>query len=413
MLLISPFKALRPKQNNASEVIAPPYDVLDSKEAKEMAKGKPYRFLHISKPEIDLEDGINFNDKKVYKKGAENLSNFIKEGILFQEEEESIYLYEISMNGKIQTGFGCVASIEAYEENLIKKHEYTTPIKEDDRVLNIKELGAQTGPVLLTYKENKQISSILEKNKIGDPIYNVIGPDSSNHKIWIINKKKEIEKIINEVNSLGKLFIADGHHRSAAASRVRNEKIKYNKNHNGSENYNFFLAVAFPHSEMTILDYNRIVIGLNGYSKEGLLTNINKNFLIEEKDKPYKPRKKNEFGMYINKTWYHLVFKEEDKISNDPVKSLDVSILHDFIISPLLGIEDERRDNRIGFVGGARGLKELEKKVDEGSFDIAFSLFPTPIESLIDVADANEVMPPKSTWFEPKLLDGLISHKID
>ncbi len=411
MSLILPFKALRPIKDKASEVVAPPYDVLNSIEAKHLAKDKPYSFLHISKPEIDLEKDINFNDESVYKKGAENLKKFINDKVLFQDKHECIYIYEITLKNRMQTGFGCIASIDAYNKNIIKKHEFTTPIKEDDRVSNIREMNAQTGPVLLVYKQNNKIKKILKENKKGLPIYDVVGPNNSLHKIWIINDKKIIGTIQSEINNMGRLYIADGHHRSAAASRVSKEindkKIKKN-----SDNHNFFLSVAFPHSEMNVLDYNRIISGLNNLSIADLIEKIGKNFVIKQVSRPYKPVKNKEFGMFLDNKWHKLCLKDEILIANDPVASLDVSILHDLIISPLLGIEDERRDKRINFVGGARGVKELEKKVKNENYDIAFSLFPTPLESLFKVADANKVMPPKSTWFEPKLVDGLISHII-
>ena len=411
MTLILPFKALRPSVDKANDVIAPPYDVLNSDEARVMAKDKPYSFLHISKPEIDLDEGIQFNDQRVYKKGAENLKKFINDKILYQDKKECLYIYEITLENKIQTGFGCIASVEAYNKNIIKKHEFTTPIKEDDRVLNIKELQVQTGPVLLAYKQNALIKKILDENKKGNPVYSVIGPDSSIHNLWVIEDRVEIDKIVTEINSIGELYIADGHHRSAAASRIC-EEINLNESKNNTKNHNFFLSVAFPHSEMTILDYNRIISGLNNYSVVELINKISKNFVVKKVTSPYKPIQKNEFGMFLDNLWYKLNLKENLETNNDPVISLDVSILHDQIISPILGIDDERRDKRINFVGGARGLKELEKRVKNDKYDIAFSLFPTPIESLFKVADAGRVMPPKSTWFEPKLLDGLISHVI-
>ena len=411
MTLILPFKALRPSVDKANDVIAPPYDVLNSDEARVMAKDKPYSFLHISKPEIDLDEGIQFNDQRVYKKGAENLKKFINDKILYQDKKECLYIYEITLENKTQTGFGCIASVEAYNKNIIKKHEFTTPIKEDDRVLNIKELQVQTGPVLLAYKQNALIKKILDQNKKGNPVYSVIGPDSSIHNLWVIEDRVEIDKIVTEINSIGELYIADGHHRSAAASRIC-EEINLNESKNNTKNHNFFLSVAFPHSEMTILDYNRIISGLNNYSVVELINKISKNFVVKKVTSPYKPIQKNEFGMFLDNLWYKLNLKENLETNNDPVISLDVSILHDQIISPILGIDDERRDKRINFVGGARGLKELEKRVKNDKYDIAFSLFPTPIESLFKVADAGRVMPPKSTWFEPKLLDGLISHVI-
>lgn len=413
MKLIKSFKALRPMKGKENDVIAPPYDVVNSSEAREMAKKKPFSFLHVSKPEIDLDPEIEFNDPLVYEKGKENLEDLINKKVLIQDDKECLYVYEILLNGISQTGFGCVASVEAYEKNIIKKHEYTKPIKEDDRVNNIIKLNAQTGPVLLAYKNNNKISKFLNQVKNEIPTYDVVAHDNSNHKIWILEDNKRIGEILNEINTMDSLFIADGHHRSAAALRVKKELSKKNPNHIGDENYNYFLAVAFPHSEMTILDYNRIIKGLNGHTTDTLLSNIEKKFSLKKHETEFKPKNINTFGMYIDNNWYELTTNQENINSIDPVKSLDVSILHDLIIEPLLGIKDERTDPKIDFVGGARGLKELENRVDNDGFDIAFALFPTPIESLINVADANKVMPPKSTWFEPKLLDGLLSHLIN
>ena len=412
MKLIKPFRALRPIEGKEKEVIAPPYDVLSSLEAREMANNKPYSFLHVSKPEIDLDSKINFDDPKVYEKGSENLKNLIKNKVLTQDENECLYIYEICINQRSQTGIGCVASVDAYEKNIIKKHEYTKPVKENDRVMNITKLKAQTGPVLLAYRNNLEVFKILSNIKKNKPTYDVFAHDQSNHKIWLVNDSNEIKKILAQINSMDSLFIADGHHRSAAAARVRNKLSKKNKYHTGNENYNYFLAVAFPHSEMMILDYNRIIKGLNGNTIEKLISSIKTNFLVKKHNNEFKPNNKNIFGMYIGGNWYELIVNKKNINKDDPVQSLDVSILHDFIIEPLLGISDERTDSRIDFVGGARGLKELEKRVNINGFDVAFALFPTPIEALINIADANKVMPPKSTWFEPKLLDGLLSHII-
>ena len=411
MQLIKTFKALRPSPEKASEVIAPPYDVLNSEEAREMSQNKPYSFLHISKPEIDLPAGIKTDDPKVYKQGAENLIKMIDDKILIQEESECLYVYEIAFGTSKQTGIACVASVEAYRKNQIKKHEFTKPVKEDDRVNNINELKAQTGPVLLAYQNTHEISDLLSKVKEKETLYDVFAPDGSNHKIWLVNESKFFNPILEEINSMESLYIADGHHRSAAASRVMEEMKKNNNTHTGQEDYNFFLSVAFPHSEMSILDYNRIIKELNN-SKDELISNIKENFYITLHEGQFKPKQKGQFGMYIEGKWYNLEIKEEKVDTKDPVKSLDVSILHDFLIEPFLGIKDERTDQRIDFVGGARGLGELERRVNNDGFKIAFSLYPTPIEALIDVANANKVMPPKSTWFEPKLLDGLLSHKI-
>ena len=410
--LIKPFKALRPIPEKVNDVIAPPYDVLNSTEARKMVENRPYSFLHISKPEIDLPENTKLNDPVVYKKGRENLSYLIDKKILIKDEDDALYIYEIIFNNKSQTGIACVASIAAYDSNFIKKHEYTTLAKEDDRVRNIDELKTQTGPVLLTYKNNNEIKEKLQELKSDKPLYEVNAIDSSVHKIWKIGRKEEIDILVNKLNSLKKLFIADGHHRSAAASRVSKNILDKNPNHNGLEPYNFFLAVAFPDSEMTILDYNRVIHGKNGNTTEKLLHLIKDFFEVEVSKKPYKPLKQGEFGMYLDKTWYRLQVNTNLIKEEDPVKSLDVSLLHEYLISNILGITEARTDRRIEFVGGARGLSELETLTDKGENSLAFSLFPTPIEALINVAESDKIMPPKSTWFEPKLLDGLLSFQL-
>jgi len=410
--LIKPFKALRPIPEKVNDVIAPPYDVLNSTEARKMAENRPYSFLHISKPEIDLPENTKLNDPEVYKKGRENLSYLIDKKILIKDEDDALYIYEIIFNNKSQTGIACVASIAAYDSNFIKKHEYTTLAKEDDRARNIDELKTQTGPVLLTYKNNNEIKEKLQELKSDKPLYEVNAIDSSVHKIWKIGRKEEIDILVNKLNSLKKLFIADGHHRSAAASRVSKNILDKNPNHNGLEPYNFFLAVAFPDSEMTILDYNRVIHGKNGNTTENLLHLIKDFFEVEVSKKPYKPLKQGEFGMYLDKTWYRLQVNTNLIKEEDPVKSLDVSLLHEYLISNILGITEARTDRRIEFVGGVRGLSELETLTDKGENSLAFSLFPTPIEALINVAESDKIMPPKSTWFEPKLLDGLLSFQL-
>ena len=410
--LIKPFKALRPIPEKVDDVIAPPYDVLSSTEARKMVENRPYSFLHISKPEIDLPENTKFNDPKIYKKGRENLSHLIDRKILIKDEDDALYIYEIIFNNKSQTGIACVASIAAYDSNFIKKHEHTTLAKEDDRVRNIDELKTQTGPVLLTYKNNNEIKEKLQELKSNKPLYEVNAIDSSVHKIWKIGREEEIDILVNKLNSLKKMFIADGHHRSAAASRVSKNILDKNPNHNGLEPYNFFLAVAFPDSEMTILDYNRVIHGKNGNTTENLLHLIKDFFEVEVSEKPYKPLKQGEFGMYLDKTWYRLQVNTNLIKEEDPVKSLDVSLLHEYLISNILGITEVRTDKRIEFVGGARGLSELETLTDKRENSLAFSLFPTPIEALINVAESNKIMPPKSTWFEPKLLDGLLSFQL-
>jgi uncharacterized protein (DUF1015 family) len=410
--LIKGFKALRPIPEKAKEVIAPPYDVINSEEARILAENKPLSFLHISKPEIDLPKDTKFNDPLVYQKGSENLKRLIDDEILIEDKESTLYIYQIIIEDHIQTGVCSAASVEAYDNNLIKKHEHTQPLKEEDRIKNIDSLNAQTGPVLLTYPDDEIIDSLINDVTVkNEPIYDVLSENGSNHKIWIIENNNIRENILKGINSLDALFIADGHHRSAAASKVKASRQKANQNHNGNENYNYFLSVAFPASQMKILDYNRLVSSLNDHSVESILDQIGKCFDVKMNQEQVKPKHSKEFGIYIDGHWYQLNFKLETKTLG-PVDSLDVSILHNYLLEPILGIEDERTDKRIDFVGGIRGLSELERRVDSGEMKIAFSFFPTSIQSLISVADADQVMPTKSTWFEPKLLDGLLTHRI-
>ena len=410
--LIKGFKALRPIPEKAKEVIAPPYDVINSEEARILAENKPLSFLHISKPEIDLPKDTKFNDPLVYQKGSENLKRLIDDEILIEDKESTLYIYQIIIEDHIQTGVCSVASVEAYDNNLIKKHEHTQPLKEEDRIKNIDSLNAQTGPVLLTYPDDEIIDNLINDVTVkNEPIYDVLSENGSNHKIWIIKNNNIRENILKGINSLDALFIADGHHRSAAASKVKASRQKANQNHNGNENYNYFLSVAFPASQMKILDYNRLVSTLNNHSVESILDQIGKCFDVKMNQEQVKPKHSKEFGIYIDGHWYQLNFKLETKTFG-PVDSLDVSILHNYLLEPILGIKDERTDKRIDFVGGIRGLSELERRVDSGEMKIAFSFFPTSIQSLISVADADQVMPTKSTWFEPKLLDGLLTHRI-
>ena len=410
--LIKGFKALRPIPEKAKEVIAPPYDVINSEEARILAENKPLSFLHISKPEIDLPKDTKFNDPLVYQKGSENLKRLIDDEILIEDKESTLYIYQIIIEDHIQTGVCSAASVEAYDNNLIKKHEHTQPLKEEDRIKNIDSLNAQTGPVLLTYPDNEIIDNLINDVTVkNEPIYDVLSENGSNHKIWIIKNNNIRENILKGINSLDALFIADGHHRSAAASKVKASRQKANQNHNGNENYNYFLSVAFPASQMKILDYNRLVSTLNNHSVESILDQIGKCFDVKMNQEQVKPKHSKEFGIYIDGHWYQLNFKLETKTFG-PVDSLDVSILHNYLLEPILGIKDERTDKRIDFVGGIRGLSELERRVDSGEMKIAFSFFPTSIQSLISVADADQVMPTKSTWFEPKLLDGLLTHRI-
>lgn len=412
MPLVKAFTGLRPKQEYAEDVVAPPYDVLNTEEARDRAKGRPRSFLHISKPEIDLDKDIDPFDPAVYAKGAENLDKLISESILVRDPDEYYYVYQLVMGQHKQVGLVAVASVADYDTNRIRKHEFTRPDKEDDRVNQIDALNTQTGPVFLTYRHNATIDNLVDGVTQTVPEYDLTADDGVQHTIWLVKDKQTIDTITETFDAMDCLYIADGHHRSAAASRVAAMRKQSNKNHNGEESYNYFLSVIFPDDQMQILDYNRVVKDLNGQSKDAFLEKIKASFDIVESSSAVKPKIAGEFGMYLDGQWYQLSVKS-DKIPSDPVGRLDVSLLQNNLIEPVLGISDPRRDKRIDFVGGIRGLAELEKRVNSGEMQVAFSLYPTSLDNLMAVADANEVMPPKSTWFEPKLADGLVSHVLD
>ena len=404
-MLVTPIRGLRPSPERAEEVVAPPYDVLNTAEARVRAEGRPNSFLHISKPEIDLPEGTDPYDPSVYAKGAENLQRLIDDGVLMREEKPCYYIYRLRWEGHLQTGLVFGASVAAYDINRVRKHEFTRPVKEDDRVRQITALKAQTGPVLLTYRADDAVKAIIDETAAGSPVYDLTADDGIGHTLWVLDDDAKIEQLNQIFDATDALYIADGHHRSASASRVAKE--------NSAESAQYFLSVAFAHDEMKILDYNRVVRDLHGLSADELLANAAASFDLELSAEAVRPAKPTQFGMYVNGQWYRLDVHEELVPSDDPVASLDVSLLHSNLIEPLLGISDPRRDDRIDFVGGMRGLGELEKRVDSGEMAVAFSLYPTTMEALMDVADANEVMPPKSTWFEPKLADGLVSHVLD
>lgn len=412
MSLIKPFAGLRPKPEFAADVIAPPYDVLNTEEARLRATGRPYSFLHISKPEIDLPVGTDPYDASVYAKGSENLQHMIKDNVLIRDQHACYYLYRLIMGQHTQTGLVAVASVIDYDSNRIRKHEFTRPAKEDDRVRQIDALNAQTGPVFLTYRHSTVVDDLANRITTTTPVYDLTADDGVQHTLWLIEDKNDINKLTNTFNNMECLYIADGHHRSAAASRIA--KLRHQQHQSSEEiTADYFLAVLFPDNQMKILDYNRVVTDLNGLSKQDFLVHISDAFEVKVCENPVKPGNPGEFGMYLEQQWYRLKIKSERIPQADPVRRLDVSLLQDNLIEPILGIRDPRRDNRIDFVGGIRGLTELEKRVDSGEMQVAFSLYPTRMEDLMAVADANEVMPPKSTWFEPKLADGLVSHVLD
>tara|TARA_B100000683_G_scaffold145461_1_gene141084 strand:- start:521 stop:1777 length:1257 start_codon:yes stop_codon:yes gene_type:complete len=418
MKLIKPFRALRPKKELAPQVASPPYDVVSRAEAKVIAHGNPYSFLHINKPDIDVGDDVDAHDPLVYQTGRGNLDEFMNSGILVKDESDSFYLYRQIMGGHTQLGLVAVASVDAYNDGSIKIHEFTRPDKEEDRVRHMVELGAQVGPVFMTYNENPVLTDLMDEVAKGDPEYNFTDESEVRHTFWLIQNRELITSIDNAFDDIECLYVADGHHRSAAASRARNEYRSKNKQHNGSESYNYFLAVIFPHSQMKILDYNRVLKDLNGMSVKGFISAIQTNFRIEKQTSEHgaKPSKPLEYGLFLENDWYKLNLKPEvvNKINKDnPVDILDVSVLQKYLLSPILGIHDQRTDQRIDFVGGVRGLSELENRVSLDGWAAGIALYPTSIESLMKVADAGEVMPPKSTWFEPKLKSGLVSHLLD
>jgi uncharacterized protein (DUF1015 family) len=413
MAKLLPFTGIRPTKALAGKVAAPPYDVLNSVEAREMAEGNPYTFLHVNKPEIDLDTEIDVHDDSVYQKGADNLQGFIADGIIKQDASQKYYVYRQIMGGHEQTGLVAVASVEEYEQNLIKKHEFTRPVKEDDRVKHMDMLNAQVGPVFLTYQAESRIDNLIDAVAQTEPEYEFTLDDGIQHIFWVVSDSKDIANIQQAFAEVPCLYVADGHHRSAAATRIKNMRKQANANHDGSEAYNNFLVVVFPHDQMMILDYNRVVNDLNGLSEEAFLTAVEQNFKLSAATEAYKPSALHEFGLYMNGQWYSLKVKDGIVDENDPVARLDVAVLQDNILSPLLGIEDPRVDNRIDFIGGIRGMEGLEKRVDSGECKVAFSCYPTSIEHLMAIADAGEVMPPKSTWFEPKLRSGLVIHSLE
>jgi len=413
MTLIRPFTGLRPTAHFASEVLAPPYDVLNTEEARARAAGKAWSFLHISKPEIDLPPGTDPYSAVVYERGKKNFQTMLNEGVLGRDPAPCYYVYRLIMGTHTQTGIVAAASVHAYDSNRIRKHEFTRPDKEDDRVRQIEALNAQTGPVFLTYRHSNAVDDLVDKITLGAEDFDITAIDGIRHTLWVVRESPLIDALTRQFDAMDCLYIADGHHRSAAAARVAATRRAENPQQTGNESWNYFLSVIFPDNQMQILDYNRVVKDLNGLSHEAFLSAIQKNFSIHPDSTAVKPKHKGEFGLYLKDRWYRLAIQPKCVPESDPVRRLDVSLLQDHLISPVLGIEDPRRDKRIDFVGGIRGLKELERRVNSGEMVCAFSLYPTSMTDLMGVADAGEVMPPKSTWFEPKLADGLVSHVLD
>lgn len=412
--LFNPIYGIRPAKGRAQDVVAPPYDVLDSREAREMAEGKPWSFLHVSKAEIDFPEGTDLYSDEVYKKAAGNFGKMLEEGVLIRDKKPCFYIYRLKMGAHVQTGLVVGACIEDYDANRIKKHEFTRPVKEEDRAKQIRFVGAQTGPGLIAYKQIPEVDAVIKRKVHETPEFSVEGMGGVIHTLWVLDNEADIKIITQAFEKQEAVYIADGHHRSAAASRVRKYMMEQRgAAHTGAEPYNYYLAVAYPVNEMKIWDYNRVVKDLNGMTPESFLAGLRGSFDVREVSGQAKPAARREFGLYLGGKWYMMkpTVKTPSK-EDDPVLSLDVSVLSDLVLDKMLGIRDLRKSDRVDFVGGIRGLGELEKRVNSGEMKAAFALHPTSLEELISVADDNQVMPPKSTWFEPKLADGVVSNPL-
>ncbi|WP_317855627.1 DUF1015 domain-containing protein [Chakrabartyella piscis] len=414
MATIRPFLGIRPDTQYAEAVAALPYDVMNSAEAKEMAIGKPHSFLHVDKAEIDLPEGTDIYSDAVYAKAKENMERMIAEGVFIQDEMPNLYIYQLTMDDKVQTGLVTCTSVDEYLDETIKKHEFTRADKEADRIRHVATLNANTGPIFLAYKGNAVAQSIISGWMTAQaPIYDFVSEDGIGHKVWVMDSDTEIGLLVNAFKEVENLYIADGHHRNASAVKVALQKREANPDYTGEEEFNYYLSVLFPADELYIMDYNRVVKDLNGHSVDELLAKLSKKFYVLPYTGrgQYRPTMQHQFGMYLDGSWYALT-AQEDILVDDPILSLDVSILQKEVLEPILAIGDPRVDKRIDFVGGMRGLGELEKRVDSGEMAVAFSMFPTSMDELMKVADAGLVMPPKSTWFEPKLRSGLFVHDL-
>lgn len=414
MAIVRPFKGIIPKKELAEQVACLPYDVMNRKEAKQMAEGNPNSYLHIVRSEIDLADSVGDYDPVVYETARKNLDAFVEKGIMTQDEAPIYYIYRQLMNGRVQTGLVACTSIDDYMNDVIKKHEFTRPTKEVDRINNFDYCDANTEPVFLTYRKNDEINRIVNDwIKFHMPLYNFTTDDDITHIFWKLDDLSLVECIGNIFAGIDYLYIADGHHRSASSVKVGMKRREEFPNFDGSEEFNYFMAVIFPDEDLFIMDYNRVVKDLNGHSKETFIQAVAEKFDIKavDQEEPFKPMKRATFGMYLDGKWHEIVAKKGTYDEMDPVDRLDVSILQKNLLDPILGILNPRTDERIDFVGGIRGLKALEKRIDDGAA-VAFSMYPTTMDDLIDIANAGEVMPPKSTWFEPKLRSGLFVHKL-
>jgi uncharacterized protein (DUF1015 family) len=408
MSIVKPLKGLRPKPEFAKQVASPPYDVLNAKEARKMAEGNPNSFLRVNKAELEFDDNVDVYSKPVYHRGKENLQRLIKDGIMVRDDKPCLYLYRLTMDGRQQHGLVSLVSVDEYDKGLIKKHEHTRPEKVSDRATHIENLEAHVGPVFLTFRTNAEIKKLFVNITAEPAPIDFVADDGIRNELWVISDDKAIAGVTDAFGKLPYLYVADGHHRSQSASEVCRRYRERNPNHTGKEGYNYFLAVSFPDDELRILPYNRVVKDLNGMSLDEVFRLAERKFDVMIHGGELSPDKPHHFGIYADGKWYELVAKPGSFDPNDPTGSIDAAILGENFIGPILGITNPKTDKRIDFVGGIRGTKELVKLVDSGDYKIAFSLYPTSIEQLLNVADAGEVMPPKSTWFEPKLRSGLV-----
>lgn len=413
MAIIRPFKAYRPVKEHVKDIAALPYDVMSSKEARTMVKDNKYSFLHVDRAEVNLDESVGEYDKVVYDTAKKVLENMIEEGLYIQEKVPAIYIYQQIMDGRGQKGIVCCTSVDDYINNIIKKHERTRLLKEIDRVNHVDICNANTGPIFLTYRNNNEISSIVEEWTKKEPVYDFISEDGNGHRVWIIDDNIVIEKLVKLFKSIKYLYIADGHHRSASAVKVALKRRKQLGKYTGNEEFNYFLSIIYPDTELKVFDYNRTVKDLNGLSEEEFFSKVEESFYLSksESNKPVSPKNKHEFGMYMNKQWFILRAKDGSFDESNPIDSLDVSILQNNLLNPILGISDPTKSERIEFIGGIRGLKELENRADN-DMKVSFSMYATTIDDIMNVADSGKTMPPKSTWFEPKPRSGIFIHKL-
>jgi len=411
MSKIKPFRGYRPRPELAARVASFPYDVIDSDEARRLAEGNPYSFLHVGKPEIDLDPSVSLYDDRVYAKGVENLARLIRDGVLTKDPDPRLYLYQQKMGSHVQAGLVCLCSVREYEEDLIKKHEHTRKAKEDDRTRHVTECNANAEPVFLTYRGRGEIDAVVFEVKKREPLHDIVTEDGIGHTVWGISDSAEIDTLIRFFRDIPALYVADGHHRTAAAVRTGQALRERASSRTGEEPFEYFMAVVFPHDQLRIMDYNRVVKDLGGLGEEAFLARVGERFEIDDADQA-EPEAPKRFGMYLGGRWRRLKARPGSYPGEDPIRSLDVSILQENLLAPVLGIRDPRTDSRIDFVGGIRGTGELERRCREG-WAVAFSMHPTTIEQLMAVADAGRVMPPKSTWFEPKLRSGLVVRLIE